>query len=58
MLTVSFYVNAFLPKSEISDHMSPMTIVEGVKLDYNKHFKVIPGEYAQTFESLDHTMKE
>ena len=31
MLTVSFYVNAFSPKSGISDHMSPMTIVEGVK---------------------------
>ena len=50
LLTVSFYVNAFAPKSGISDHMSPMTIVEGVKLDYNKHFKVIPGKYAQTFE--------
>ena len=58
MLTVSFYVNAFALKSGISDHMSPMTIVEGVKLDYNKHFKVIPGEYAQTFEGLDNTMKE
>ena len=58
MLTLSFYVNAFSPKSGISDHMSPMTIVEGVKLDYSKHLKVIPGEYAQTFEGLDNTMKE
>ena len=58
MLTVSFYVNAFSPKSRISDHMSSMTIVEGLKLDYNKHFTVIPGEYAQTFEGLDNTMKE
>ena len=58
MLTVSFYVNAFSPKSGISDHMSPMTIVEGVKLDYNKHFKVILCEYAQTFEGLDNTMKK
>ena len=58
LLTVSFYVNAFAPKSGISDHTSPMTIVEGVKLDYNKHFKVIPGEYAQTFEGSDNTMKE
>ena len=56
MLTVSFYVNA--PKSGISDHTSPMTIMEGVKLDYNKHFKVIPGEYAQTFEGSDNMMKE
>ena len=45
-LTGSFNVNAFSPKSGISDHVSHMTIVEGVKLDYNKHFKVIPGEYA------------
>ena len=58
MLTVSFYVNAFLLKSGISDHMSPMTIVKGVKLDYKKHFKVILGEYAQTFEGSDNTMKE
>ena len=58
MLTVSFYVDAFAPKSGISDHVSTMTIVEGVKLDYNKHFKVIPGEYAQTFEGSDNTMKE
>ena len=57
MLTVLFYVNAFSPKSGISDHMSPMTIVEGVKLDHNKHLKVIPGKYAQTFEGSDNTMK-
>ena len=38
--------------------MSLMTIVEGVKLDYHKYFKVIPGEYAQTFEGSDNTMKE
>ena len=58
MLTVSFSMNVFSPKSGISDHMSPMTILKGVKVDYNKHFKVIPGEYAQTFEGLDNTMKE
>ena len=58
LLTMSFYVNAFSPKSGISDHMSPMTIVEGVKLDYNKHVKVIPGEFAQTFVCLGNTMKK
>lgn len=58
MLTVSFYVNAFSPKNKISDHMSSMTIVEGVKLDYNNKFKVIPGKYAQTFEGSDNTMME
>ena len=58
MLTVSFYVNAISsPKSGISDHMSHMTIVEGVKLDYNKYFKVNSGEHAQTFEGSDNTMK-
>lgn len=36
----------YLMKSGISDYLSPMIIVEGSKLDHNKHFKVIPGEYA------------
>ena len=47
LLTVLFYVSAFSFNSGIfSDYLSPMTIVEGVKLNYNKHFKVIPDEYA------------
>jgi hypothetical protein len=56
--TVKFYVNAFVLKSGVSQHLSPMTIVEGVTLDYNKHFQVIFGEYAQVFEGIDNTMEE
>jgi hypothetical protein len=55
---VKFYVNAFVLKSGVSQHLSPMTIVEGVTLDYSKHFQVIFGEYAQVFEGTDNTMKE
>jgi hypothetical protein len=55
---VKFYVNAFVLQSGVSQHLSPMTIVEGVTLDYNKHFQVIFGEYAQVFEGTDNTMKE
>jgi hypothetical protein len=56
--TVNLYVNAFVSKSGVSQHLNPMTIVEGVTLDYNKHFQVIFGENAQVFEGTDNTMKE
>ena len=36
MLTVSFYVNVFLMKSEISDYFSAIIIVKGVKLENNR----------------------
>jgi hypothetical protein len=55
---VKFYVNAFVLKSGVSQHLSPMTFVEGVTLDYNKHFQVIFGEYVQVFEGTDNTTKE
>ena len=58
MLKVSFYVNAFPFKSVVSFCVCPMAIMEGVKLDYNKHLKVIPGKYGQTFEGSDNTLKE
>ena len=57
LLMALFYVNAFSLKSGISDYLSPMTIVEGVMLDYLKHFKVIPRDYVQTFEGLENAMK-
>jgi hypothetical protein len=55
---VNFYVHAFVLKSGVSQHRSPRTIVEGVTLDYNRHFQVIFGDYAQVFEGTDNTMKE
>jgi hypothetical protein len=56
--TVKFYVNGSVLKSGVLQHLSPMNIVEGVTLDYNKHFQVIFGEYAQVFKGTDNTMKE
>jgi hypothetical protein len=38
--------------------LSPMTILEGVVLDYNLHFQVIFGEYAQTYKVTTNNMKE
>jgi hypothetical protein len=55
--TVMFYINAFVWKKGVSPFLSPMTILEGVVLDYNHHFQVIFGEYAHTYELTTNTMK-
>ena len=56
--TVSFCVNASTLKWGVLEFLSPLTFVGGVQLDYNKHFQVIFGEYAQTFEGSNNTIKE
>ena len=56
--TVIFYLNAFPWPAGVSQELSPCTIVEGITLTYAKHFQVIFGEYAQTYEGTDNTMKE
>eukprot|EP00536_Pseudo-nitzschia_multiseries_P000703 jgi/Psemu1/1596/gm1.1596_g len=38
--------------------LSPTTIIRGIVLDHEIHFPVIFGEYAQTYEGTDNTMKE
>ena len=53
-----FYINAFPWPQGVSQELSPYTIVEGIVLDYNLHFQVIFGEYAQTYEGTDNSMKE
>ena len=50
LTTVVFYLNAFPWPLGISDELSPTAIVEGHPLNYNLHFQVIFGEYAQTYE--------
>ena len=55
--TVMFYINAFIWKKGVSPFLSPMTILEGVVLDYNLHFQVIFGEYLHTYEATTNTMK-
>ena len=56
MITVCFYVNAFAWKCGASEVLPPLTIVEGLVLDYNLHFRVIFGEFCQTYESTSNTM--
>ncbi|OEU17119.1 hypothetical protein FRACYDRAFT_237529 [Fragilariopsis cylindrus CCMP1102] len=55
--TTMFYINAFVWKKGVSPFLSPMTILEGVVLDYNLHFQVIFGEYIQTYECTTNTME-
>ena len=55
--TVVFYVNAFVWKRSVSQIIAPLTIVEGVVLDYNLHFHVIFGKNVQTFEGINNTME-
>jgi hypothetical protein len=55
--TVMFYINAFIWKKGVSPFLSPMTILEGVVLDYNLHFQVTFGEYVHTYEVTTNTMK-
>jgi hypothetical protein len=57
LITVMFYINAFVWKKGVSPFLSPMTILEGVVLDYNLHFQVIFGEYAHTYEETTNNMK-
>ena len=56
MVTVSFYLNAFVWKYRVSEVLPPLTIVEGVVLDFNLHFRVIYSEFCQTYEGTDNTM--
>lgn len=56
IITVVFYINAFVWKHGVSQILSPITIVEGVVLDFNLHFHVIFGEYIHTFEGTNNDM--
>ena len=57
LTTVVFYINAFMWDKGVgvSEHLPPVTLIEGIVLDYRKHFHVIPGKYIHTFEDLDNT---
>jgi hypothetical protein len=57
LITVMFYINAFVWRKGVSQYLSPLTILEGVVLDYSLHFQVIFGEYAQSYEDTTNTMK-
>ena len=57
LITVVFYINAFVWKNGVSQFLSPTTIVEGLALDYNTHFHVLFGEYLHTYEGTTNDMK-
>ena len=56
MRTVVFYVNAFVWRKGVSQILPPVTIVEGLKMHFKKHFHVIYGEYMMTFEGTTNGM--
>ena len=39
----------------VSQFSSPLTILEGIVVDYNLHFRVIFGEYAHTYDTTANT---
>ena len=56
--TVVFYLNVFPWPEGVSLTLCPTSIVEGWIPDYNLHFQVLFGEYAQTYEDTTNTMVE
>ena len=50
------FLNAFVWIHGPSKILPPITIVEGIVLDYNLHFKVIFSEFVQTYKGTDNTM--
>ena len=56
MTMVVFYINDFVWNRGVSQILTPLTIVEGNVLDFHLHFRVIYGEFVQTFEGSDNTM--
>ena len=57
LVTVMFYINAFVWRKGVSQFLSPLTILEGIVIDYNLHFQVVFGEYAHTYESTTNTIR-
>ena len=57
LVTVVFYINAFVWRDGVSQFLPPITIVEGLALDFNKHFHLIYGEYIHTYEGTTNDMK-
>ena len=56
MRTVVFYINAFVWRKGVSQVLPPITIVEGLKPNFKKHFHVIFGEYMMTYEGTTNGM--
>jgi hypothetical protein len=52
-----FWINAFPHRLGVSQTLSPRTIVTGLEVDYTKHCRIEYGQYVQTHEKHDNTMR-
>ena len=57
MTTVNFYVDAFVWRQGVSQILHPITIVEGLLVDLNKHFHGSFGEFFHTYKGTNNEMK-
>jgi hypothetical protein len=53
-----FWLNAFPTSGGISKTLGPRTIVMETRIDYNKHCMMEYGQYVETHEAHDNTMKD
>ena len=45
LITVTFYINAFVSMKGASKVLPPLTVIEGITLDYNLRFRVMYREF-------------
>ena len=50
VITYVFYVNSFVLTDRVSKVLLPLTIMEGIVLNYRLHFRAICGGFFQTHE--------
>jgi hypothetical protein len=55
--TCNFWLNVHPPTDGVSRSINPRELITGVKIDYNKHICAEFGEYAQTHEEHNSSMK-
>jgi hypothetical protein len=55
--TCNFWLNVYPPTDGVSRSINPRELITGVKIDYNKHIRAEFGEYVQTHEEHDSSMK-
>ena len=56
LITVTFYINAFVWMKGVSKSLPSLTTIEGTTLDYHLHFRVTCGEFVQTCEGTSNDM--
>ena len=52
-----FWLNVFSPAGTVAQGLSPRELLTGKSVDFNKHCKFEFGEYVQTHEATDNTMR-